>query len=102
MLPPREVVRLAHANGCTLLALTDHDHTGGLAEAPAEAAALGMGFVNGVEIGCPRRCVPKRGNAAAAIAAMPASKPFIGTKKPNTMRSSANGQHSKPKKTPND
>ncbi len=42
------------------------------------------------------------GNAAAAIAAMPASKPFIGTKKPNTMRSSANGQHSKPKKTPND
>ena len=50
MLPPREVVRLAHANGCTLLALTDHDHTGGLAEARAEAAALGMGFVNGVEI----------------------------------------------------
>ena len=44
MLPPREVVRLAHANGCTLLALTDHDHTGGLAEARAEAAALGMGF----------------------------------------------------------
>ena len=50
MLPPREVVRLAHTNGCTLLALTDHDHTGGLAEARAEAAALGMGFVNGVEI----------------------------------------------------
>ncbi|MDO5640404.1 MAG: PHP domain-containing protein [Neisseria sp.] len=50
MLPPREVVRLAHANGCTLLALTDHDHTGGLAEARAEAEALGMRFVNGVEI----------------------------------------------------
>ncbi|MBH5961722.1 phosphatase, partial [Neisseria meningitidis] len=33
MLSPAEVVRLAHQNGCTLLALTDHDHTGGIAEA---------------------------------------------------------------------
>ena len=49
-LSPAEVVRLAHRNGCTLLALTDHDHTGGLAEARAEAQALGMCFVNGVEI----------------------------------------------------
>lgn len=49
-LPPREVVRLAHANGCTMLALTDHDHTGGLAEARAEAALLGLRFINGVEI----------------------------------------------------
>ncbi|MBH5329807.1 PHP domain-containing protein [Eikenella sp. S3360] len=49
-LPPREVVRLAHANGCTLLALTDHDHTGGLAEARQEAAAFGMRLINGVEI----------------------------------------------------
>ena len=49
-LSPAEVVRLAKQNGCTVLALTDHDHTGGLAEARAEAAALGMGFVNGVEI----------------------------------------------------
>ena len=49
-LTPAEVVRLAHANGCTLLALTDHDHTGGLAEARAEAEALGIRFINGVEI----------------------------------------------------
>lgn len=49
-LPPREVVRLAHANGCTLLALTDHDHTGGLAEARQEAEALGMRLISGVEI----------------------------------------------------
>lgn len=50
MLSPTEVVRLAHQNGCTLLALTDHDHTGGLAEARAEADTLGLPFVNGVEI----------------------------------------------------
>lgn len=50
MLSPTEVVRLARQNGCTLLALTDHDHTGGLAEARAEANTLGLSFVNGVEI----------------------------------------------------
>ncbi len=50
MLTPTEVVRLAHQNGCTLLSLTDHDHTGGLAEARTEAQALGLPFVNGVEV----------------------------------------------------
>lgn len=50
MLAPAEVVRLAHANGCTLLSLTDHDHTGGLSEARAQANVLGLRFVNGVEI----------------------------------------------------
>ncbi|WP_315286212.1 PHP domain-containing protein [Neisseria bacilliformis] len=49
-LSPAEVVRLAHANGCTLLALTDHDHTGGLPEARAEAAKLGLRLINGAEI----------------------------------------------------
>lgn len=49
-LAPAEVVRRAHANGCTLLALTDHDHTGGLAEARAEAQQLGLQLVSGVEI----------------------------------------------------
>lgn len=44
------MVRLAHANGCTLLSLTDHDHTGGLAEARTEADALGLRFINGVEV----------------------------------------------------
>lgn len=50
LLAPADVVRRAHANGVTLLALTDHDELGGLAEARAEAEGLGMGFVNGVEI----------------------------------------------------
>ena len=50
MLSPSEVVRLAHQNGCTLLALTDHDHTGGIAEARAEADRLGLRLINGVEI----------------------------------------------------
>lgn len=50
MLSPEEVVRLAKNNGCTLLALTDHDHTGGIARARAEADALGLPFINGVEI----------------------------------------------------
>ncbi|QNT58665.1 PHP domain protein [Neisseria musculi] len=49
-LSPAEVVRLAHANGCTLLALTDHDHTGGLTEARAEAQKCGIRLINGVEI----------------------------------------------------
>lgn len=49
-LSPAEVVRLAAQNGCTMLSLTDHDHTGGLAEARAEAEKLGIRFINGVEI----------------------------------------------------
>ena len=49
-LAPRDVVRLAHGNGCTMLALTDHDHTGGLAEARIEAEALGLRLINGVEV----------------------------------------------------
>lgn len=49
-LSPAEVVRLAHANGCTMLALTDHDHTGGLSEARSEAEKLGIRLINGVEV----------------------------------------------------
>lgn len=49
-LSPVEVVNKAHANGCDLLALTDHDHTGGLAVARAQAKMLGLTFVSGVEI----------------------------------------------------
>ena len=49
-LSPAEVVRLAKQNGCTVLALTDHDHTGGLAEARTEAAQCGIRLINGVEI----------------------------------------------------
>lgn len=47
---PAEVVRLAHSNGATVLALTDHDQIDGLAEAHTAAQQLGMRLINGVEI----------------------------------------------------
>ncbi|NUE66026.1 PHP domain-containing protein [Snodgrassella sp. ESL0253] len=49
-LTPAEVVLRAHTNGCTLLALTDHDHTGGVAAARLQAAQSGITLINGVEI----------------------------------------------------
>lgn len=49
-LSPREVVKLAATNGCTMLALTDHDHTGGIAEAREEAMWRGIRLISGVEI----------------------------------------------------
>lgn len=49
-LAPTDVVKLAKQNGCTMLALTDHDHTGGLDEARVEAEKHGIHFINGVEI----------------------------------------------------
>ncbi|MDO8932957.1 MAG: 3',5'-nucleoside bisphosphate phosphatase [Rhodocyclaceae bacterium] len=50
LLTPTELARRAHANGVELWALTDHDEIGGLAEARAEAAVLGLPFVNGTEV----------------------------------------------------
>ena len=50
LLSPADVARRAHANGVDLLALTDHDEVGGIDEAQAVAAELGLGFVPGVEI----------------------------------------------------
>lgn len=49
-LAPAEVIRRAAERGATLLALTDHDCTAGLAEAAATAAECGVPFLNGVEI----------------------------------------------------
>lgn len=49
-LTPIELARRAHAKGVQLWALTDHDELGGLAEAAAAAAELGLPFVAGVEI----------------------------------------------------
>ncbi len=49
-LPPAELVRLAHANGVTLMSLTDHDTMDGIHAAHREADALGMGFIPGVEV----------------------------------------------------
>ena len=49
-LSPAELVRRAAAQGVELFALTDHDETGGLAEAAACAEAIGLPFVAGVEV----------------------------------------------------
>lgn len=50
VLLPEEVARRAHTNGVTLWALTDHDILEGVPAARAEAQALGMRFISGVEI----------------------------------------------------
>lgn len=48
--PPRDVVRFAANNGVDVLALTDHDNIGGLAEAREAAGEHGIRFIDGVEI----------------------------------------------------
>lgn len=50
VLAPRELVRRAAEKGVDALALTDHDHLGGLDEARAAARESGMRFIDGVEI----------------------------------------------------
>jgi len=49
-LAPADLVRRAAGRGVELLALTDHDHLAGLAEAAQVARDLGLGFVPGVEV----------------------------------------------------
>src|SRR5687768_14599399 len=49
-LTPAEVARLAKEIGLAGWALTDHDTIGGVAEAAAESARLGIGFIAGIEI----------------------------------------------------
>jgi len=52
-LTPRELVRAAAGRGVSVLAVTDHDSTGGLAEAIAEAAGRPpLEIVPGLEINC--------------------------------------------------
>ncbi len=50
LLRPSELVGRAARRGVRVLALTDHDETGGLAEARASADEAGITLVNGVEI----------------------------------------------------
>jgi len=50
LLAPAELVRRAAGNGVDVLALTDHDELCGLAEARMEAQALGLRFIDGVEV----------------------------------------------------
>ncbi|MBT4052423.1 MAG: PHP domain-containing protein [Bacteroidetes Order II. Incertae sedis bacterium] len=49
-LSPTEVVRLASRSGLDVIALTDHDTTGGLVEARKEADSLGIQMIEGAEI----------------------------------------------------
>lgn len=49
-LSPAAVVTRAFENGANLIALTDHDHTGGVAEAQKMAQDLGIVCVTGAEI----------------------------------------------------
>ena len=58
-LTPTELVTAAHALGISLLAVTDHDTTAGVAEAQAVATRLQMSFLPGVELsaeGAPGKC----------------------------------------------
>ena len=50
LLAPAAVVARAAARGVHTLALTDHDEVSGLREAREQAADVGVGFINGVEI----------------------------------------------------
>ena len=50
VLRPDKLVRRAAQCGVSVLALTDHDETGGLAEARGLAAEVGVELINGVEI----------------------------------------------------
>jgi predicted metal-dependent phosphoesterase TrpH len=50
VLTPTALAKRAKANGVDIWALTDHDEVGGIAEARAMAAEIGLRFVPGVEI----------------------------------------------------
>jgi len=50
LLSPASLIRRAAENGVDVLALTDHDETGGVAEATEAAKACGVRLVPGVEI----------------------------------------------------
>ncbi len=49
-LTPTQLIRRAHEAGVSVLALTDHDSTGGIAEAQQAASTCGLRLVPGAEI----------------------------------------------------
>lgn len=51
-LSPAELIRRAHRQGVTALALTDHDTTAGLDEAQRTAQAEGLRLIPGIELSC--------------------------------------------------
>ncbi len=50
LLSPRDLVRAAHRDGVTILAVTDHDTLAGLPEALEEGTTIGVEIVAGVEV----------------------------------------------------
>ncbi len=50
VLAPADLVALSHRNGVRVMALTDHDTVAGLSDARAAAQALGIRFIDGVEL----------------------------------------------------
>ena len=50
VLAPREVVSRARARGLSAVAITDHDHTAGIAEAVTAGAGTGIEVVPGIEL----------------------------------------------------
>lgn len=51
-LSPTELVKRAHEQGISHLALTDHDTIEGLSEARKAAAEVGLEMINGIEFSC--------------------------------------------------
>ena len=49
-LPPRDLLEQARLAGLTTISITDHDNTGGLQEAQAQGALLGIEVIPGVEL----------------------------------------------------
>ena len=78
LLHAHEVAARAKAGGVDVWALTDHDETKALGEARAAAEALGMCFINGVEISVswtPRALAANAADANAGANAPAASAP---------------------------
>ncbi|GAB3481146.1 PHP domain-containing protein [Marinomonas epiphytica] len=57
-LSPTQLVELAHEQGVSLFALTDHDSIAGLAEAREQAQAYNISFINGVELSTQWQGIP--------------------------------------------
>lgn len=51
-MPPAALMQLAHQEGFSLVALTDHDTCSGIGEAARAAAEYGMDFLPGIELSC--------------------------------------------------
>ena len=75
LLRPRDLVELAKKGGCDAVALTDHDNTGGLAEAAAAAVDLHLRFIPGVELSV---SWPTRASAATTVDINPITIHVVG------------------------